>query len=66
MDKSYIIRIYKQENETASGIVQDVKEGKRTRFNNASQLWSLITCDTKNHQNSNVIESNIYVMENQK
>lgn len=66
MDKSYIIRIYKQDNETASGIVENVERSKRTKFNNASQLWSLITCDTKEPETSNVIESNIYVKENQK
>ena len=66
MDKSYIIRIYKQENESASGIVENVEKNKRSRFNNASQLWSLITCDANEHEISNVIESNIYVKENQK
>ena len=66
MDQSYIIRIYKQENDTASGIVENVEKSKRTRFNNASQLWSLITCDANDHEISNVIESNIYVKENQK
>ena len=66
MDKSYIIRIYKQENETASGIVENVEKNKRTKFNNANQLWSLITCDTKEHETSNVIESNIYIQESQK
>jgi hypothetical protein len=50
MDKSYIIRIYKQENETASGIVEDVEKGKRTRFDSANQLWSLITRDTKENE----------------
>ena len=66
MDKSYIIRIYKQEKETTSGIVEDVEESKRAKFNNASQLWSLITCDIKEHETSNVIKSNIYIKENQK
>ena len=59
MDKSYIIRIYRQENETASGIVEDVEESKRARFNNANQLWSFITNYTKEHEVSNVIKSNI-------
>ena len=66
MDKSYIIRIYKQENETVSGIVVDVEKSKRARFDNANQLWSLITCDANDHEISNVIESNIYIKENQK
>ena len=57
MDKSYIIRIYKQENETASGIVEDIEKNKRTRFDSANQLWSLITRDTKEHEIS-VIKSN--------
>ena len=56
MDKSYIIRIYKQENETVSGIVEDVEKCKRTRFNSANQLWSLITRDTKENEVS-VIKS---------
>ncbi len=56
MDKSYIIRIYKQENETASGIVEDVEKGKRARFDSANQLWSLITRDTKENEVS-VIKS---------
>jgi hypothetical protein len=50
MDKSYIIRIYKQENETASGIVEDVENSKRARFDSANQLWSLITRDTKENE----------------
>ncbi len=58
MDKSYIIRIYKQENETASGIVEDVEKGKRARFDSANQLWSLITRDTKENEVS-VIKSNV-------
>ena len=66
MDKSYIIRIYKQENGTACGILENIEKSKRTRFNSASQLWSLITCDTKEHETSNVIESNIYMNGNQK
>jgi hypothetical protein len=57
MDKSYIIRIYKQENGTTSGIVVDVEKSKRARFDSANQLWSLITRDTKQHEIS-VIESN--------
>lgn len=57
MDKSYIIRIYKQENGTASGIVEDVEKNKRARFDSANQLWSLITRDTKEHEIS-VIKSN--------
>ena len=56
MDKSYIIRIYKQENETASGIVEDVEESKRTRFSNANQLWSLVTGYTKDQEISNVVK----------
>ena len=60
MDKSYIIRIYKQENETASGILEDVEKSKRARFDNANQLWSLITRDTNEHKIS-VIKSNVNV-----
>ena len=56
MDKSYIIRIYKQENDTASGVVEDVEDSKRTGFNNANQLWSLITGYTKKHETENVIK----------
>ena len=48
MDKSYIIRIYKQENETVSGIVVDVEKNNRARFDSANQLWSLITPYKKN------------------
>lgn len=66
MDKSYIIRIYRQENETASGIVEDVEESKRARFDSANQLWSLITSYTKEHEISNVIKSNIKIKGNQK
>ena len=58
MDKSYIIRVYKHDNENASGIVEDVEESKRTRFCNANQLWSLITDYTKEDGVSNVIELN--------
>lgn len=60
MDKSYIIRIYKQENETASGIVEDVEKCKRASFDSANQLWSLITRDTKENEVS-VIKSNVNV-----
>jgi hypothetical protein len=60
MDKSYIIRIYKQENETASGIVEDVEKSKRARFDSANQLWSLITRDTEENEVS-VIKSNVNV-----
>ncbi len=66
MDKSYIIRIYRQENETASGIVEDVEESKRARFDSANQLWSLITSYAKEHEISNVIKSNIKIKGNQK
>ena len=55
MDKSYIIRIYKQENETASGIVEDVENGKRAKFDGVNQLWSLITRDTKENEVSVII-----------
>ena len=55
MDKSYIIRVYKRGKEGASGIVEDVEESKRTRFNNANQLWSLITDYTKEDEVSNVV-----------
>lgn len=57
MDKSYVIRIYKQDNDTVSGIVEDVEKSKRTKFNNAYQLWSLITDFTTKHGISNVIKS---------
>ncbi len=60
MDKSYIIRVYKQENETASGIVEDVENSKRARFDSANQLWSLITRDIKQHEIS-VIKSNVNI-----
>lgn len=60
MDKSYIIRIYKQKNETTSGIVEDVEKNKRARFDSANQLWSLITRDTNEHKIS-VIKSNVNV-----
>jgi len=56
MDKSYIIRIYKQENETANGIVEDVEESKRTRFSNATQLWSLVTGYAKDQEVSNIVK----------
>ncbi|NOR42103.1 MAG: hypothetical protein GQ572_02120 [Gammaproteobacteria bacterium] len=54
MDKSYIIRVYKRDEGSASGIVEDVEENKRNRFSNANQLWSLITDDTKEDDVSNV------------
>ena len=60
MDKSYIIRIYSQESEHASGIVEDVEESKRAGFNNANQLWSLITGNTKKQPDSNVIQLSIF------
>lgn len=56
MDKSYVIRIYKLENETVSGIVENIEESKRARFDSANQLWALLTNDTKEHEISNVIE----------
>ena len=58
MDKSYIIRVYKRDKDSASGIVEDVEESKRTRFSNANQLWSLITDYTKEDDVSNVIGLN--------
>ncbi len=60
MDKSYIIRIYKQENGTTSGILVDVEKSKRARFDSANQLWSLITRDTKENEVS-VMKSNVNV-----
>lgn len=58
MEKSYIIRVYKRDKDSASGIVEDVYESKRARFSNASQLWSLITENTNEDDVSNVIIMN--------
>lgn len=58
MDKSYIIRVYKRDKGSASGIVEDVEASKRTGFSNANQLWSLITDYTKEDDVSNVIVLN--------
>ena len=57
MEKSYIIRIYKQENETVKGIVEDVELNKREKFSNPNQLWSLITSNTNKRSISNVVEA---------
>lgn len=62
MDRSYIIRIYKQENETVKGIVEDVQLNKREKFSNANQLWSLIVSKTKNHEASKVVKAEMYSM----
>ena len=56
MDKSYIIRIYKQEKESVSGIVENVEENKRDGFSNANELWSLITRTTQEYKTSNLIK----------
>ena len=67
MDKSYIIRIYQRDNETVSGIVEDIELNKREKFSNSSQLWSLINSNTKEQPTSNVIQPKIFnVMRNNK
>lgn len=57
MDQSYIIRIYKDgvDTESTSGIVENVEDHKRTKFNNANQLWSLLTGSAKASESSNII-----------
>ena len=60
MDKSYIIRIYQQENNTVKGIVEDIERNKRQKFSNAKQLWTLITGKTIEHSVSNVLYPAIF------
>ena len=60
MDKSYIIRIYKQENDTVNGIVEDVAQQTREKFSNSDQLWSLIANNTKEQPAGNVIQATIF------
>ena len=60
MDKSYIIRIYKQEDEIVQGIVEDVEQNKRFGFGSASELWSLIASISKEQSVSNVIHPTIF------
>ena len=60
MDKSYIIRIYSQEKEHASGIVEDVEKCTRSGFNNANQLWSLVTDNKKEQSDNNIIKPAIF------
>lgn len=59
MGKSYIIRIYKQENKSAKGVVEDVEQNKRVGFSNANELWSFITKTMQEHSTGNVIEMEI-------
>lgn len=54
MDKSYIIRVYKQEAGNTSGIVEDIEKNKRTGFSNANELWNLVS-GSKQEQKGNVI-----------
>ena len=56
MDRSYIVRIYKQEKESVMGIVENVEQNKRFGFSNANELWDLIINVTQEHIISNVIK----------
>jgi hypothetical protein len=64
MDKSYIIRVYKQEKETARGIVEDIEKNKRAGFSNAKELWNLITGNTQEHKTDNVIKPETFNIKN--
>ena len=59
MDKSFIIRIYKQDKEAVSGVVEDIEQNERNSFSDANQLWSLITRTTGEKEN-NVIKPSIF------
>ena len=47
MDKSYIIRIYKQENKSVMGVIEDIEQNKRFSFSSAGELWALVTDNTQ-------------------
>ena len=60
MDKSYIIRIYKQENETVTGVLEGIDQNKRSGFSDAKQLWSLITNTRQKQHTDNVIKPEVF------
>lgn len=47
MDKSYIIRIYEQENKSVVGVMEDVEQNTRFGFSNANELWTIIIRNKK-------------------
>ena len=60
MNKSYIIRVYRQGEDTANGTVEDIEQNKRTAFSDAQQLWHLITRTTQEQNTDNVIKPEIF------
>ena len=56
MDKSYIIRIYKQERESVSGVVEDIEQNERFGFSSADELWELVTSSRSKHSTTNLIK----------
>ncbi|MCK4704109.1 MAG: hypothetical protein KAT90_01400 [Gammaproteobacteria bacterium] len=49
MDKSYIIRIYEQENKSVIGVIEDIEQNKRFGFSSADELWKLIANNWQGH-----------------
>lgn len=54
MDKSYIIRIYDQENKSVMGVIEDIEQNKRFGFSNADELWALVTNNRQGHTGTNL------------
>lgn len=47
MDKSYIVRIYRNDGNSMVGVVEDVETHVLGKFTNAEELWSQISNKSK-------------------
>ena len=54
MDKSYIIRIYEQENKSVVGVMEDIEQNKRFSFSNAAELWTIVATNRQGHASANL------------
>lgn len=54
MDKSYIIRIYEQENKSVIGVIEDIEQNKRFGFSSADELWTLVANNRQVHTGTNL------------
>ena len=47
MDISYIVRVYRNNNSTILGVVENTESHTRKKFSCAEELWELITTNSK-------------------
>ncbi|WP_339340216.1 hypothetical protein [uncultured Oceanicoccus sp.] len=43
MDKSYIVRIYKNDSNSVIGVVEDTETHTRGKFSNPQELWNQVS-----------------------